>query len=301
MKLKSIVVLWCVLGMSCGAVRAQDAEKPRELTPAEKVAADMANAYAAAYNKGDVKALAGQFTEDAEWVDEDGNVISGREAIATTLKAAITGSPGRRISINVESVRSLTADVALEKGTTTVTEQDGRTSASSYTAVHVKQGDAWPITQLTETGAPLDGGAAEQLAELAWMIGDWVDNSEGVAVKVTVNWTKNRTFLTRSYSLVRDGGDGFAGTEVIGWDPTLRKVRSWNFDSDGGFSENIWTQDGPRWLVQVKSVLPDGTRGTAQHTIARAGDDKYKWSSANRVLDGEVLPNIDAIEIQRVK
>ena len=42
------------------------------------------------------------------------------------------------------------------------------------------------------------------------------------------------------------GKDGFqlSGTEVIGWDPTSRSIRSWVFDSDGSFGQAVWTRRG---------------------------------------------------------
>ena len=78
-------------------------------------------------------------------------------------------------------------------------------------------------------------------------------------------------------------------------------VETWVFESDGSFSENTWTQDGRRWLIQAKVTLPDGTLASAQHTLSWKDKDKYTWTSANRERDGELLPNIGPIEIVRGK
>ena len=283
-------------------VRAEDAaEKPRELTAEEKVIADKANAYVAAHNKGDAKALAAFFAEDAEWVDEDGAVLKGRAQIEAALKAALAGSKGRKLDLEVESARALTPDVLVEMGTSTVTEADGKNAVNSYTAVHVKKGNDWLISQLTETGASLAGSGALKLRELEWLVGSWVDKSPGVEVKARVDWTASHTFLTRSFSVHRDGSESHSGTEIIGFDPALGKVRSWVFESDGTIAENVWTQDGPRWLIQAKATLPDGRKATAQHTLTSVNKDKHTWSSANREVDGELLPNIDPIEIVRAR
>ncbi len=278
-----------------------DADKPRELTAEQKIIADQANTYIAAYNKGDAKTLTAFFAEDAEWVDDEGQTTAGRANIGKMLAAALSGSKGRKLDINVESVRPVTADVLLEKGRTIVTEADGRNAVSSYTAVHVKKEGKWLISQFTETGAPFLANAEAHLSELEWLLGDWVDRSEGVEVKTKVSWTTNRTFLTRSFSVMREGVAAHDGTEVLGWDPTLAKVRSWVFEADGSFSENVWTQDGKRWLIQSKTTLPDGGLGSAQHTLTWVADGKFTWSSANRQLDGELRPDIDPIEIIRAK
>jgi uncharacterized protein (TIGR02246 family) len=301
-----IPIVLCAALLALGAVfspaRGQaEARKSRELTADERAIADKANAYVAAYNKGDAKALAALFAEDAEWIDENGGVLTGRPAIEAALKAALAGSKGRKVDIDVESVRTLTPDVLLEKGTTTVTEANGRNAVNSYTAVHVKKGNDWLISQLTETGAPLTGTGALRLRELEWMVGSWVDKTEGIEVKTKVDWTPNHTFLTRSFSVKREGSDPHSGTEVIGFDPVAGKVRSWVFESDGSFAENTWTADGTRWLITAKVTLPDGRQATAQHTVTVVDRNKYTWVSANRQIDGELLPNIGPVEIVRAK
>ena len=59
------------------AAPAPEAAAPA-LTPEQKAVADQANAYAAAYNKGDAKALVAMFADDAEWVEDQ---LSGDYAL----------------------------------------------------------------------------------------------------------------------------------------------------------------------------------------------------------------------------
>lgn len=283
------------------APEAAPAAEAPVLTPEQKAIADQANVFIAAYNKGDVKALAAMFAEDAEWVDDGGNVISGREAIADHFKGVFLSAKGRVLDIDVESVRPLTGDVMLEKGTTTVVEPGGRTAVSSYTAVHIKKGETWLISQFTETGSPLAGNASRQLGALDWLVGTWKDNEEGVEATSTIEPALNGNFLTWTYSVVGRDGNESSGTQIIGWDPTLGKIRSWVFDADGGFSEKVWTQDGPRWLLQTRSVLADGGQGSEEQTLTFVDKDTFTWSSASRQIDGETLPNIGAVKVIRSK
>jgi uncharacterized protein (TIGR02246 family) len=276
------------------------AEAPA-LSPDQQAIASQANAFIAAYNKADVKALAAMFAEDAEWVDDEGNVIAGREAIASHFKDVFLTSKGRTLDIDVESVRPATAEVMLEKGTSTVTDPDGRNAVSSYTAVHVKKGDAWLISQFTETGSPLVGNASRQLSELTWLIGAWADTEEGVDVKSTIESALNDNYLTWTYSVVGPEGNESSGTEIIGWDPSIGKIRSWVFEGDGSFTEKVWTQDGRRWLIQSRTVLPDGGQGSEEQTLTMLDKDKFTWSSASRQVDGEALPNIEKITVVRSK
>lgn len=276
------------------------AEAPA-LSPEQQAIANQANAFIAAYNKADVKALAAMFAEDAEWVDDQGNVVAGREEIAQHFKDVFLASKGRTLDIDVESVRPLTADVMLEKGTTTITEANGRNAVSSYTAVHVKKGDTWLTSQFTETGSPLVGTASRQLAELEWLIGTWADTEEGVDVKSTIETALNDNYLSWTYTVVGAEGNQSSGTEVIGWDPAMGKIRSWVFEGDGSFTEKVWNQDGRRWLIQSRTVLADGGQGTEEQTLTWVDKDKFTWSSASRQVDGEALPNIEKITVVRSK
>ncbi|PTY01528.1 hypothetical protein DB346_12305 [Verrucomicrobia bacterium LW23] len=276
------------------------ADPAKKLTPEETAAAETVNAYIAAYNKGDAKALGALFAEDAEWVDEEGGVIRGRAEIEKTLAATFASTKGRTVDINVESVRPLTPDVLSETGTVVLTDADGSVHTSSYTAVHVKKEGKWLIAQVTETGAPFVSTGTAQLKALEWMVGEWKDGTPGIEVLSTVTWTKNESFLARSISVKKEGLE-IEGTEIIGWDPIAGKIRSWRFDSDGSFSESTWTRDGDRWLVQSRGVNADGLATVSQSTLTFVSKDKYTWSAANRQVGDDLMPNIDPVEINRTK
>lgn len=302
--MKWIALIIAASGALAGMLPAADKEADgatAKLSPDEKAIADRANGYEAAHNKGDLKALIGFFAEDAEWVDGDGHVISGRPAIEKALKESFARQKGRKLDLRVESVRRLTPDVLVEKGTAIVTATNSPGSVNSYTAVHVKRDGQWVISQITETGAPLAGSARENLRVLEWMVGEWEDRTEDVQVRTSVQWARSENFLTRAFKASRAGADETEGTEIIGWDAKAGKVRSWVFDDNGGFAENSWTQDGKRWLIQSHAVLADGRESTALHTLTYVSDDKCTWSSSNREVDGELMPNIDPVEMVRVK
>ncbi len=204
------------------------------LTPEERTVTQLANDFADAYNNGDAKALAEMFTTDAEWIADDGSVTNGRADIEEVFRKVFSANKGRKLELAVESARSLTSEVLLEPGVSTLVENDGTTISGGYSAVHVKQNGNWLVAQLTATGAP-SGNAANELQAFEWLVGSWVEKSPDVEVRENVEWTANRTFLTRSYTLKRKDAEMVQGTEIIGWDPAMGKVRSWAFDSDGGF------------------------------------------------------------------
>ena len=138
-------------------------------------------------------------------------------------------------------------------------------------------------------------------ANSAWMVGAWKDEAPGLTVETKVAWTKNGHFLRRSFTVTRGKAPTpIEGTEIIGYDPVAAHLRSWVFDSEGGFAESTWRQDGSKWLMNVKATGPDGSQSTAQHVITKVDANKYTWESLNRTRNGEVLPNLDRIDIVRV-
>jgi uncharacterized protein (TIGR02246 family) len=258
--------------------------------------------YAAAFNRGDAGVLAAFYTEDADQGDGEGiALLTGRAAISKQLKDYFLENKGAKIELLTASVRSLAPEVLMEKGESVVTRADGKTTRTNYMAIHVRRDGKWLIAHLTETpaqGAPSPYG---HLQELEWMIGSWKDSSSEAEVLTTCRWATNKTFLTRSFSAKSKDRGELEGTEVIGWDPIKGHIRAWIFDSEGGFSEAVWTRDGERWLIQSVTTLPDGRKASAHSTVTHVSDDKYTWESTNRTLDGEVRPNVEKIEINRVK
>ena len=107
--------------------------------------------YEAAYNRGDANAVAAFYTNDAEYVDEGGSVVSGRDDIENLLAEEFTTKPGAKLEIDVKSVRLLSPDVLVEEGIATVAAPGGPQGASRYVAVYIKRAGNWKISQLTQT------------------------------------------------------------------------------------------------------------------------------------------------------
>lgn len=269
-------------------------EQPDE---AEKAAQAQTDSYVAAFNKGDAEALAAMYSEDAQYSNEDGTVISGREDIARNLEDFFAENKGAELDVQIESARFLTSDVLIEKGLASVGDETTR-----YVCNYVKKDGNWLISDLSETTLPPSDAAAAALEDLGWMVGNWKDASPDVKVTTTVDWTKNHHFLRRSISINRDEDEGpMEATEVIGYDPVSEGIRSWVFDSEGGFGEGTWSREGNKWLVSFKATAPDGTTSSAQHIITYVDDNKFLWESINRQSEGEALPNIDKIEVVRAE
>lgn len=297
--MKTTALLTTLTAALASAVLAQAPDN----TPPEK-AAVLANAraYEAAYARADVKALADFFAEDAEYTSEDGTTLNGRAAIEESIRTSLAGRKGGKIAITVDAVRVLSPDVVSEKGSTAVTPKTGEASASLYSAIHVKNDGKWKIAQLVESPVPA-ATAGDRLAELGWLIGEWeeTDKTNDLQVRSHFVWARGGNFITRNVAVKRGDETTLEGWQIIGWDPIEERIRSWTFDSAGGFAEGTWTREGERWLQREVGVAADGSRTGADNTFTKLTADRFAWESNNRTLDGVPQPNIGRIEINRAK
>lgn len=296
--MKAIALVTCITATLVSSSFAQaPADSPEK-------AAIVANdrAFEAAYAKADVKAVADFFTEDAEYTADDGRTFSGRAAIEESLRAGFLANKGAKLTISADSVRPLSPEILVEKGSTSVTSKTGEETGAQYIAIYVKKDGKWKISQLVETPLPVQT-PHERLSELEWLVGEWeeTDKSDDLSVRSQFVWARGGNFLTRNVTVKRAGNITLEGWQIIGWDPIEERIRSWTFDGEGGFAEGWWTREGERWLLRESGVAPDGSRTSAENTFTKIAADRFAWESNNRMLDGEPQPSIGRIEINRVK
>jgi uncharacterized protein (TIGR02246 family) len=136
-----LAVSLALVGASLAPVRAQGSD------PAlDKLAAD----WTAAFNKGDAKALAGFYTEDAVRASQEGGTVIGRAAIEKEFAANLAGPwKGAKITIKVGSTHPVGPDIAVNEGTWEIlgTGPDGKpaTLKGKYLNTIVKKGGAWML------------------------------------------------------------------------------------------------------------------------------------------------------------
>jgi uncharacterized protein (TIGR02246 family) len=256
--------------------------------------------YVAAFNQGDAKALAAMWSPDAVYGNPLSDVqVVGREAIEAQFAAIFDEAKGIKLEATTESVQFVSPNVGVEQGTAKLIRPDQAPEETEYTAVYVKRDGQWLLDRVTEEEVLVVPSHHEQLKELEWMIGRWVDQDDNATVVTECNWTKNNNFITRSFTVqVRDRID-MAGMQIIGWDPSTKQIRSWVFDSDGGFGQGTWTKKGDRWYIQQTGVLPDGRKSSAVHIITRVDDGTCRLQAVNRMVDGELLPNVEEVVVAR--
>ncbi|MEK6234038.1 MAG: SgcJ/EcaC family oxidoreductase [Planctomycetales bacterium] len=261
---------------------------------------ESAESYVAAFNRGDAKALAGHWADDAVYVNrESGKEVAGREAIQGEFERIFADAVGERLELAVESVRFVTTDVAVEDGVASVHSRGELPARSNYTAVHVKKDGKWYVNSVRETLLPSKSSHYEHLKELEWMVGTWANENEDSKVSISAEWKANRNFLVRSFSVAIKDRLDMTGTQIIGWDPVNQRVRSWVFDSEGGFGSAVWTRRDDRWIIKAQGSLSDGTRASAVRMLRQVDENNCAIQSINREIDGELQPNIDEITLTR--
>jgi hypothetical protein len=114
------------------------------------------------------------------------------------------------------------------------------------------------------------------------MIGCWVDKEDNVDVKTECQWTKNQSFITRSFTVAVRGEINMSGMQIIGWDPAAKTIRSWTFDSDGGFAEATWTCKKDRWFIRNKGILADGRKASMVNAIKQVDQNAFTWQTVER-------------------
>src|SRR6516162_2630335 len=110
-----------------------------------------AQAFVEAFEKGDAKAVAAFWTEDGDYVDLSGRRLQGRPAIEDAFKDFFAENKGLKLRIDVNSVRFVTPDIAIEDGITSLISPDGTSpSHARYTNVHVKKDGQWVLESVRE-------------------------------------------------------------------------------------------------------------------------------------------------------
>ena len=292
-------VMLTVAMMAWGLASAIGAEANRQAAD-EAAIRKTVESYVAAFNQGDAKALAAMWSPEAVYTNPvSGEQVVGRAEIEKQFAAIFADAKGAKLEAKTDSVRFVSPSVGIEQGTAKVVIPDQAPEETEYTAVYVKRDGQWLLDRVTEEDVVVVPSHYEQLKDLEWMIGRWVDQDDNATVVTECNWAKNNNFMTRSFTVqVRDRID-MAGMQVIGWDPSTKQIRSWVFDSDGGFGQGTWTKKDKRWYIQQTGVLPDGKKSTSVNIITYVDDNTCTLQSVNRTVDGELLPNIDEVKITK--
>jgi uncharacterized protein (TIGR02246 family) len=284
-----------VIGLLVRPARADEA--------AEKAALQkVGEAFIEAFQKGDAKAVAAFWVADGDYTDLTGRHLKGRDAIEKAFAEYFAENKGLKVRIDSLSLRFVTPEVAIEDGVTEVASADSAPpSRARFTNVHVKKDGKWQLSSVRDAVyAPPSN--YEHLRDLEWALGDWAegaDKSEGE--RIALAWSDNQNFILGTFATSVKNTTVGSASQWIAWDPTTKRIRSWMFDSTGGFGEGSWTQDGKKWVVKSTHVLQDGKKMTATYILGSVDADTISFQSKDRTIDGEKLPDTKEVKLKRVK
>ncbi|WP_425619213.1 SgcJ/EcaC family oxidoreductase [Anatilimnocola sp. NA78] len=291
---KWLAILACFL--ACATARAAD-QAAEEAKIRQAVAG-----YVTAFNQGNAKALAALWSPEAVYSNPDsGEQVVGREAIEKQFAAIFAAAKGAKLEAKTESIKFVSPNVAVEQGTAKVLSPMGEPEESGYSAVYVKRDGEWLLDRVTEETPPVVQSNYEHLKQLEWMVGTWLDQDEQATIETNCHWAKNQNFLVRSFTISARDRINLSGMQIIGWDPAAKKIRSWVFDSNGGFGEGSWNKRGNAWHVQTSGVSADGRKVSSVNVITQVNNDQFTWQIVNGQIGDELLPNIDEVLVVRQK
>lgn len=252
--------------------------------------------FAAAFAKGDAKAVAALWTEQGECEDANGDVVQGREAIEKEFAATFKDKTHGKLEVEIRSIRFPSRDSAIEEGFLRHTpDGPGLPSSTLYTATHVREDGKWLIATSSEYGAGQD-----RLGDLAFLVGQWQGGPMGDEVTLTFAKDPDGPFIAGKFTRRVGGKAGPTGTIRIGLDGDRGQLRSWHFEADGGQGQCLWLRDGDKWVLDAVGVTGNGTITAAANMLARLGPDEITWRSIDRVVGGEPLPDTVPVKLTRV-
>ena len=282
-------------------VPAQAEAKPA-VSAEEALVKEILQVYTDAFNKHDASAVVEYWADNAVSVNsETGARLVGREAIKKGFEELFKTMPGAKLSARILHFRFLKPDLLTLEGTSTLSSSVDDPVENNFTAILVKVGEKkWAIEHATETPAPTPETAYEGLKELQWLVGNWKDETEGVVCEATVSWNDKKTFLIRKYSVQMDPEEeAETGTQVIGWDPRSKSIRSWSFGSDGSFGEAAWSLVENEWRVKFNHTNSDGSVLSGTQVISILDDNSAQVEVIGLELDGNLQPNLPAVRMVR--
>src|SRR5687768_6482048 len=102
----------------------------------------------------------------------------------------------------------------------------------------------------------------------------------------------NKAFMQLTFNAKGTDGD-MTVMMLMGYDPLSDSIKSWTFDSAGGYGEALWGRDGNQWIGQAVGVLPDGQDGSTTYIVKFADDQSFVLQMRDRQVAGQPLADAD--------
>ncbi|MFM8573618.1 MAG: YybH family protein [Pirellula sp.] len=252
-----------------------------------------------AFNAGNADAVAAVFLPDGELIDDSGTVHLGTEEIKALVKAFQTTYPGAKSEAQVESVRAV-AGLVLVDGTRVITDKEGKSlSVLRFATIWKKTDAGLKLASLRDVSEALPPTPHEALEGLAWIVGEWINESGDTKVHLNYRWDENGNFIVGDINITAGDQVLMKSFQRIAWDASQGKFRSWTFDSDGGFGEGVWNATPNGLVMQNSAVGPDGLRGTATVKLVSDSKDRFTVQGIHRMSEGMEAPDYEYTVVRK--
>ena len=254
-----------------------------------------------AYNSRNAASLSEFFTDNARLIDVQNKVIQGKAEIGKQFAAGFAVSSNYTLESVIESIRYISDDVAQIEGVSTLKAPNEAAIVNRFTTLALKKDQVWKLAEIRDLpSAAEDVLPADRLTELEWMIGDWGDQKGTLKIHSSVNWGEKKAYLTRTTTVNSGEENSFSSLMVLCWDAQSGQIRSWQFDSNGGRGEAVWNRaSDDAWIIHATGSQSDGSPNAATQIVTVVGKDSFKTRSYDRIIGGQVAPDIDEIMMVR--
>lgn len=249
----------------------------------------------AAFKKGDGKAVAARWTNEGEYIGDDGATFRGRVALEKAYGEFFDKNANNSLDVEIESMRFPSKDTAVVEGHFKLRKAKGELVVSRCSFLYAREDGKWLIAIAREW--PGDGLS---LRDLEWLIGTWESKGSGTTVTTKYEWTANKSFIRCQFSIAQDG-QTHTGQQMFGKDPATGVLRVWTFEDNGGIGDTDISRDGKKWIYTARGVTADGRVLTATNIMTPIDADSFTWQSVERSMDDEALADQPPIKVTRVK
>lgn len=267
----------------------------------EQTIKDKTQAYIAAFQQKNAKALAQLWAENAVYTNPNTSAtVQGREAIEKELTNNFQQPDNDTLQkATIDSILFPSSETATARGTAEFLDEDKSPYKANFQIDFAKQNGQWVIVSIELLEEEEAASHYDKMKDLEWLIGDWVDQDNDVSIVSSNRWDKNKNFILQNFTVAMLGRPALDETQTIGWDPANEVIRSWVFDSDGGFGQGEWKKEKGVWTIKATTTLSDGSIGSQVTTITPIDNNSFTLEITDREIDGELLPDIKPAKVIR--
>jgi uncharacterized protein (TIGR02246 family) len=289
-----------VLGVSYMAAQPKATKAPdRE---ADKTAIDaLIKANVQAFNNRDAAGIAANWTDEGEYIRNDGEPVRGRADVQKGYAEFFKTLQGKTTAeVQTDHLRFPSADSAVSEVTLRVKNDQGQVIATSWrNTLLVREDGRWKVALVHEWDR--DPSVDDSLKDLEWLIGTWRMDTKDRDVTTTYEWDENKAFIRGKFTIKEGDKVVASGMQILGVDHAEGGIRSWVFQSDGGFGDGLWSRDGKNWTVDFGGVTPDGKKLSATVNYVRVDADTFTWQSVQQTVNGQPIADTKPIKVTKQK